>query len=51
MVQKIIFDKAKNKEERMWFIRYWANYVRTHKDEEWSEQQAILICQKYTTGF
>lgn len=32
-----------NKEERMNFVEYWANYVRTHPDKEWSRQQNIII--------
>lgn len=32
-----------NKEERMNFVEYWANYVRTHPDEDWSRQQNVLI--------
>ena len=32
-----------NKEDRLNFVRYWANFVRTHPDEEWSEQQNLLI--------
>ena len=32
-----------NKEERMNFVKYWANYVRTHSDKEWSRQQNVLI--------
>lgn len=32
-----------NKEDRMNFVVYWANYVKTHTDEEWSRQQKILI--------
>mgnify|MGYP001608159987 CR=1 FL=1 len=32
-----------NDEDRMWFVEYWANYVRTHSDKEWSRQQNILI--------
>jgi len=43
MAQTIIFDKAKNKEERLWFVKYWANYVRSHDDKDWSRQQALLI--------
>ena len=35
--------KRKNSEERLRFVEYWANYVREHSDEEWSEQQNILI--------
>jgi len=36
------FRKQNNK-DRMWFVEYWANYVRTHPDREWSRQQNILI--------
>ena len=32
-----------NNEDRMWFVDYWANYVRTHPDKVWSRQQNILI--------
>jgi len=32
-----------NKEDRMNFVRYWAEYVRTHDDEDWSKQQKVLI--------
>ncbi len=32
-----------NQEERLNFVRYWAQYVKTHKDEEWSEQQNVVI--------
>ena len=32
-----------NKEDRLNFIKYWANYVKTHSDKEWSKQQNIII--------
>ena len=32
-----------NREERINFIKFWANYIKTHTDKEWSEQQNILI--------
>ena len=32
-----------NNEDRMNFVRYWANYVKTHPDKVWSRQQNILI--------
>lgn len=35
--------KKKNQEERMKFVNYWADYVRTHPDKDWSTQQAVLI--------
>ena len=31
-----------NKEDRMNFVRYWAEYVKTHSDEDWSKQQRII---------
>lgn len=32
-----------NEEDRMNFVRYWAEYVRTHDDEDWSKQQKVII--------
>jgi len=32
-----------NKEDRINFVKYWANYVKTHSDKEWSSQQNIVI--------
>ncbi len=29
--------------ERKEFIKFWVNYVRTHSDIDWSEQQKKLI--------
>lgn len=38
------FNPGKNnKEERLNFVKYWAEYVRTHSDEDWSRQQKKLI--------
>jgi len=39
----MIFDKKSNQKEREWFIDYWAEFVRTHSDQEWSQQQKVLI--------
>ena len=36
-------EKQRNFKERVWFIKYWANYIKTHSDEEWSIQQNALI--------
>jgi hypothetical protein len=36
-------DRQRNSEERMKFIEFWANYVKTHSDKEWSKQQNVLI--------
>jgi hypothetical protein len=32
-----------DREERMNFIEYWANYVGTQPDKEWSRQQNIIV--------
>ena len=32
-----------NQEDRIWFVKYWAEYVRTHPDKDWSKQQKELI--------
>ena len=32
-----------NKEDRLNFICYWAEYIRTNPDEKWSTQQKKLI--------
>lgn len=32
-----------NQKQRMKFVDYWAEYVRTHSDKDWSRQQNIII--------
>ncbi len=43
--EKKVFMKPgkNNKEDRINFVKYWANYVKTHPDKEWSRQQNIVI--------
>lgn len=36
-------SQTKSIEQRRKFIKQWAEYVRTHDDEEWSCQQNKLI--------
>jgi len=36
-------EKEINKRERMKFVKFWADYIRTHSDKDWSEQQIIVI--------
>ena len=45
MEQKRIFLKPgkTNKEERINFVKYSVEYMKAHSDEEWSEQQNIII--------
>jgi len=37
------FDMTKNRKERMKFVVFWADYVRTHPDIEWSKQQKVVV--------
>ena len=32
-----------NREDRMNFVEYWAEYVRTHPSKDWSRQQNVII--------
>lgn len=32
-----------NREDRINFVKYWADYIKTHSDREWSRQQNELI--------
>ena len=42
--ERIFLKPGKNnKEDRLNFVKFWADYVRTHTDKEWSKQQNILI--------
>ena len=38
-----LIPKRDNKEDRINFVEYWAEYVKTHPDKEWSRQQNRLI--------
>ncbi len=35
--------KERNLRQRREFVKYWANYVKEHDDEEWSEQQNLVV--------
>lgn len=39
----MIFDKEKNQKERMRFVDYWAEFVRTSPEAVWSGQQKEFI--------
>jgi len=36
-------DKKRNFKERLEFIKFWVEYIKTHDDKEWSRQQNVLI--------
>ncbi|MBU1199483.1 MAG: hypothetical protein KKF46_00600 [Nanoarchaeota archaeon] len=44
-------DKLKtsksNRQSRLYFVEYWAKYVRTHPDKDWSKQQKDLIDSQF----
>jgi hypothetical protein len=42
-LEEIKKERQSNFKERIWFIKYWAEYIKTHKDSEWGEQHALLI--------
>ncbi len=42
-LEELKADKKKNFEERLKFIDSWVDYMKTHSDREWSEQQRVLI--------
>ncbi len=39
--------KKKNFQDRLNFIDFWVNYMKTHSDQEWSKQQADFIDSQY----
>ncbi len=42
-LDKLEEKKKKNKKQRIEFIKYWADYIKTHDDKKWSKQQNIII--------
>lgn len=42
-----IEEMRKNDEERLDFVKFWANYIKTHDDKDWSQQQNIVINSQF----
>lgn len=42
-IEELNEEREKNFHERLDFIKFWADYIKTHTDKEWSEQQNLLI--------
>lgn len=42
-LKEIEEEDKKNFKERLNFIKFWADYIKTHSDEDWSSQQNMLI--------
>lgn len=36
-------QKQINFQERLRFIDFWVDYIKTHSDTEWSKQQNVII--------
>jgi hypothetical protein len=44
MTEKMFMKPGKdNKEDRINFVKFWVEYIKSHSDEEWSRQQNKLI--------
>jgi len=42
--QRVFMKPGKtNKQDRLNFVKFWAEYIKTHSDKEWSKQQNMLI--------
>ena len=48
MERKFMKPGRTNEEDRMNFIEFWAEYIRTHSDEDWSKQQKVLIDSQFS---
>lgn len=43
-IKKTFMKPGKNnQEDRLNFIKFWVEYIKTHSDEDWSEQQNVII--------
>lgn len=36
--------------ERLKFVEFWARYVRSHSDRDWSKQQKVVIDSQFPSG-
>ena len=46
--EKVFMKPGKdNQKDRLNFVKFWVNYIKTHKDEEWSEQQNVIIDSQF----
>lgn len=36
-------EHERNRQQRLEFVKFWVEYVRTHPDEEWARQQKVVI--------
>jgi hypothetical protein len=41
-------EKEINHQDRLNFVKFWAEYVKTHSDKEWSKQQNVVIDSQFS---
>jgi hypothetical protein len=41
--RKFLIPRKNNREERINFVKFWADYIRHHSDKEWSREQNVII--------
>lgn len=40
-------DRMRNFRERIWFIKYWVEFMKANSDEEWSKGHTELIDSQF----
>lgn len=40
-------DRSENFKERLWFIKYWVEFMKKNSDEVWSKGQKELIDSQF----
>ena len=43
-------DKMRNFRDRIWFVKFWAEYVKNNPDEVWSKGQTNLIDSQFQSA-
>jgi len=43
-------ERQRNFAERIWFIKYWVNYIKTNSAEKWSQRQADFIDSQFESS-
>ena len=43
-------DKMRNFRDRILFVKYWANFVKSNPDKKWSKGQARLIDSQFQSA-
>ena len=46
-LEKLNEQKRENFQERLEFVQFWAEYIKSHSDEEWSSQQNVVIDSQF----